>query len=117
MLHLGRGSTLPEDFDPYSLPRHDNYEDKKKLRNLCKDFLLVALNASTESGAIQAMEKKIRKDKKDNKGRYPDLVPNLPELLAGLKERNGSIQDDLCTGIYCTVTREHAQFHPRLTIL
>ena len=99
MLHLMRGSTLPEGFDPYSLPQHDNYEDKKKLRNLCKDFLLIALNASTERKAIKAMEEDIREDKEAGNGRYPDLSHNLRELLANIKQHNAPIQDDICTGI------------------
>lgn len=96
MLYQRKGIRL--DFDPYQLPHYDNHPEKKKLRNLAKDYLLICLNASFESKALMAMRKKIREDKENEDNRYPDAIPNLRELANRLKQHNAPITDYFCKG-------------------
>lgn len=99
MLYQRAGVLWPEGFDPYRPTQYHNQPEPVKLRNLCKDFLLIALNAESELGAIGAMKDALKEDKESGGYRYPTNPPELPAMLQALKEHNASIAHYLNTGI------------------
>ena len=77
--------------DAYTLP---NYDDDTKTRQLFKALLLSALNATTETKAIRALQEKINYNKTD----YPAIIPKLKDVLSDFKEYHGPIAKYLGTG-------------------
>ncbi len=96
MLYQREGIRLH--FDPYQLPEYDNSPDKRKLRNLAKDFLLISLNADDEGKALKAIRNDIKEDKENEEGRYPNDIPDLSQMAVRLKEHNASIAAHFCKG-------------------
>lgn len=77
--------------DTYTLP---DYGDDKKTRQLFKTLLLSALNASTETKAIRALQEKINYNGSD----YPSTIPKLKDVLSDFKEFHSPIAKYLGTG-------------------
>lgn len=77
--------------DAYTLP---DYGDDSKTRQLFKTLLLAALNATTETKAIQALRQKINFSRSE----YPANIPDLKQVLSDFKEYHQPIENYLGSG-------------------
>jgi len=84
--------------DPYAIP---GYPATPKYRNLFKKLLLAAVNAQDdkkrtgETRAIMALQESINFNVSD----YPDVIPDLYEVIAAFKKHHDPIAKFLFTGI------------------
>ena len=81
------------DKDPYDLPVR-GVNSKEHCRDICKLFLLLSLNASTEQSLFRAFRSEL--DYREYAYSFPDEV--LSELLATIREHHSEIKHLICSG-------------------
>lgn len=69
--------------DAYIYPKSN---DPHKLRIIYKHLLLCAINAEDRKLCLRATHQEIYKGKKRNPEKYPEVIPNLGELLNSFKD-------------------------------
>ena len=81
------------DKDPYDLPVR-GVNSKEHCRDICKLFLLLSLNASTEQSLFRAFRSEL--DYREYAYSFPDEV--LSELLNTIREHHSEIEHLICSG-------------------
>ncbi len=114
MLYQMEDAEWVDGFDPYTLPNYDNHPDKKKIRNLLKEMLLIRLNASDDGEAWGALEKAIEKDVTTKGNRFPSddnikNIENLKLLDKQFQSHNSPIAKYLSTGVGIKLQNKDSQ--------